>query len=321
MDLKSACVLVTATSFGKDDPTLKKELEEQAGRVVYNTYGRPMTVDELISSLSGCDGVIAGLDSFNAQVIQSAKSLKVIARYGVGVDRVDLQAAREARIVVTNTPGANAVSVAELTIGLIICLARSIPEASASIKAGNWPRYSGLAIEGKTIGLVGLGAIGKRVAERLLPFNCRLVAYDPFADLEFAQRKSVNIMPLPEVLAQSDFVSLHLPITPQTQGLVNQSFLDCMKPGAFLINTARGELIDEQAVYAALICGHLRGAAIDVFTKEPPGSDNSLVGLPQVLATPHLGAHSDGATNAMGRLAMQDCLAVLSGKEPQFRVV
>jgi len=320
MLLKSKHVLVTATSFGKDDPTVINELEERVGHVRYNPFGRPMNSDELISQLEGCHGVIAGLDYFDASVIQSSKSLKVIARYGVGVDRVDLEAAKNAGVVVTNTPGANTVSVAELTVGMMICLARSLPQAIAATKSGEWPRYSGLAIEGKTIGLIGLGSIGKKVSELLQPFQCRILAYDPFADSDFALKHNIKILPINKVLGQSDFISLHLPVTVATKGLVNKSFLESMKQGAYLINTSRGELVDEHALYEALIEGHLRGVATDVFSKEPPGSDNILINLPQVIATPHLGAHSDSATTAMGKMALVECLSVLSGQEPRFRV-
>lgn len=320
-DLSACRVLVTPTSYGQHDPRLRSELESRVGEVIYNPTGRPLSSGELRDLLVDCDGYIAGLDAIDRTALQAANRLKVIARYGVGVDRIDLDAAREKGIVVTNAPGANAVSVAELTIGLILSLARMIPAASAATKAGEWPRLSGIALEGKTVGLLGLGAIGKQVARRLCGFDCTIVAYDPAPDEAFAEECGLTLLPPGEVIARADFLSLHLPVSPETEGMVNAAFLAQMKEGAFLINTSRGELIDEKALLDALRSGQLRGAALDAFAKEPPGADNPLLALPQVIATPHMGAHTDGATNAMGWAALRDCLAVLSGEEPAHRVV
>jgi D-3-phosphoglycerate dehydrogenase len=222
---------------------------------------------------------------------------------------------------VTNTPGANAGAVAELTIGLMLALARAIPQANAALRAGSATRIEGISLEGKTVGLLGLGAIGKQVARRLQAFGCTVLAYDPVPDRSFAQSHGVTLCTQEEVVAQSDFLSLHLPASPETHGMVNAAFLARMKPGAFLINTARGELIDEAALLEALRSGHLRGAALDVFASEPPPPDHPLLALPQVIATPHIGAHTDGAMNQMGWMALQDCLAVLRGEEPAHRVV
>jgi D-3-phosphoglycerate dehydrogenase len=320
-DLHSCRVLVTPRSFGQDDPRLKAELEVTVGEVVYNLTGRPLSSSEVRELLPGCDGYIAGLDTIDRLALESADRLKVIARYGVGVDQVDLAAAREKGIVVTNTPGANSVSVAELTIGLMLSLARMIPAANAETQAGKWPRMPGISLEGKAVGLLGLGAIGKQVAHRLCGFDCTVLAYDPLADAAFAQAYGVELCAQEEVVARSDFLSLHVPLLPETQGMVNAAFLSRMKRGAFLINTARGELVDEAALLAALQSGHLRGAALDTLAQEPPEKDNPLLALPQVIVTPHIGAHTDGATNAMGWAALRDCLAVLRGEEPAHRVV
>ena len=176
MNLKECRLLVTPTSYGKNDPRLKTQLEEQVGEVIYNPTGKPLTSAEVAQLLPGIDGYIAGLDDIDAQALQAADRLKVIARYGVGVDNVDLVAAREKGIVVTNTPGANSVSVAELALGLMLALARQIPEAVEAVHQGKWPRYSGLSLEGKTIGILGLGAIGKQLARRLAGFDCRILA-------------------------------------------------------------------------------------------------------------------------------------------------
>jgi D-3-phosphoglycerate dehydrogenase len=320
MDLKHCRVLVTPTSYGKNDPRLKTELEAAVGEVIYNPTGKPLSSAEVASLLPGVDGYIAGLDEIDRPALEKADRLKVIARYGVGVDRVDLEAARERGILVTNTPGANSSSVAELALALMLALARQLPAAAAATKAGRWPRLAGIAIEGKTVGIVGLGAIGQLLARRLGGFDCRILAYEPQPDMVFVHANQVELVSMQELLGQSDFISLHLPLLPATRCLVNQEFLEQMKPGACLINTSRGEVIDEEALFMALQSGHLRGAGLDAFIIEPPDPANPLLVLPQVIATPHLGAQTDAATSNMGWLALQDCLTVLRGEVPKLLV-
>ncbi len=320
MNLKQCRLLVTPTSYGKNDPRLKTELELQVGEVIYNPTGKPLASAEVERLLPGIDGYIAGLDAIDANALRSADRLKVISRYGVGIDNVDLSAAQHKGIVVTNTPGANSVSVAELALGLILALARQIPEAVEAVHQGKWPRYAGISLEGKIIGILGLGAIGKQLARRLAGFDCKLIAFDPFADPVFAQANHVELSNMDDVVRQSDFISLHLPLLPETRLLVNEAFLSQMKPGSFLVNTSRGEVVDESALLAALNSGHLKGAGLDAFTVEPPDPNNPLLKLPQVIATPHLGAQTDGATSNMGWFAMRDCLAVLKNETPLYRV-
>lgn len=320
MDLKNARILVTATSYGKNDLRLKTDLEASVSSVTYNPTGKPLSSTALGDLLVGMDGFIAGLDVIDRAAMEKASQLRVISRYGVGIDNVDLIAARERGIVVTNTPGANSVSVAELALGLMLALARQIPEAALAVQQGKWPRFSGLSLECKTIGILGLGAIGKQLARRLSGFDCSILAYDPYADPVFAGEHGITLTTMDEVVAQSDFLSLHLPLLPETRRLVNTEFLARMKTGAILINTSRGDVVDEKALYEALATGHLRGAGLDAFTVEPPDPASPLLRLPQVIATPHLGAQTDGATSNMGWLAMQDCLAVLRGEEPKYRV-
>ena len=320
MNLKECRLLVTPTSYGKNDPRLKTQLEAQVGEVIYNPTGKPLTSAEVAQLLPGLDGYIAGLDSIDAQALQAADRLKVIARYGVGVDKVDLAATRAKGIVVTNTPGANSVSVAELALGLMLALARQIPEAVEEVHQGKWPRYTGISLEGKIIGILGLGAIGKQLARRLAGFDCTILAYDPYADATFARDNHVELVPLDKVTEEADFISLHLPLLPETRGMVNDAFLNRMKKGSFLVNTSRGEVVDEDSLLKALQSGQLKGAGLDAFTLEPPSAGNPLLALPQVIATPHLGAQTDGATSNMGWFAMRDCLAVLKNEEPAYKV-
>lgn len=321
IDLRSCRVLVTPTSYAKKDPRLITELERQIGEVIYNHQGRPLRAPELVDLIKGVDGYIAGLDEINKNVIQHADRLKVIARYGVGVDAVDLKAAEERGIIVTNTPGANSASVAELAVALILSLARFIPEANQATKSGKWPRYSGSCLVDKTVGLLGFGSIGKATACRLLGFECQIIAYDPYPDTSEAGDIGVRIVPELEVISSADFLSLHLPLTPQTKGMIDELFLRKMKPGAFFINTSRGELVDEDALTNALDSQRIKGAALDVFVKQPPDAGSRLLSHPNLIATPHMGAHTDVAVNAMGWGALNDCLAVLKGESPQNRVV
>ena len=320
MELKQCRVLVTPTSYGRNDPRLKSELECQVGEVVYNPTGKPLSAVEVARLLPGMDAYIAGLDDIDRAALQRADRLKVISRYGVGVDQIDLAAAREKGIRVTNTPGANSVSVAELALGLLLALARQIPEANLAVHAGKFPRLAGVSLEGKCVGIIGLGTIGKHVARRLAGFDCRILACDPVPDRDFAARHNVELCALEQVLAQADFISLHMPLLPETRGIVDARFLGQMKKGSFLINTSRGEVIDENALLDALRSGQLRGAALDAFKTEPPDPAHPLLALPQVIATPHIGAQTDGATSNMGWWALSDCLAVLEGRTPRYPV-
>jgi len=314
--LSECKVLVTPTSFGKDDPFLKCLLEQEVGEVIYNPYGRPLKSNELPDLIKVCDGYIAGLDEIDASVLEAAKQLKVISRYGVGIDRVDLENATRLGIIVTNTPGTNSVAVAELAIGLILTLARQLCMANQATHGGNWSRISGVGLRGKVVGLVGFGQIGREVAVRLAPFGCHLVVSDPNLAQQDLQPYGVELVNLDVLLSLADFVSLHAPSLPSTQGMVNTEFLSQMKPGAFLVNTARGELVDETALVHALQSGQLRGAALDCFRQEPPPPDHPLLQLPQVILTPHTGSHTDEATFQMGQMALQDCLTVLRGERP-----
>ena len=318
--ISSARVLVTPTSFGKNNPVLIETLRKAVGDVIFNPTTRPLSSADLSKLLPDIDGYIAGLDQIDTLALQTANRLKVIARYGVGVDRVDLAVATKRNIIVTNTPGANSAAVAELTIGLILALARHLTQADQAIRCGEWPRYNGIGLRDCTIGLVGFGSIGQAVARRVAGFECHLVATDPYARSENAAQHNVSLVSLPELLAQADFVSLHASATPETNQMVNTSFLSMMKPGAFLINTARGELIDEAALLGALNSGHLAGAALDCFHQEPPSPGSPLLQHPHIIATPHTGSHTDEAINRMGWMALEACLTALRGERPEHVV-
>jgi D-3-phosphoglycerate dehydrogenase len=320
MDLQACCVLVTPITFGKADLALKSTLEQSVGKVIYNPLGRPLSAVELIPLVKEADGFIAGLDQVDASVIEAAGRLKVIARYGVGIDRVDVPAATRRGIVVANTPGANSAAVAELAIALMLALGRDLCRADRAIRRGEWLRVTGVGLRGKAVGLVGFGAIGREVALRLKAFGCRVLAFDPYVKPEALEGLGIERAGLNELLAQSDFVSLHASLTAGTAGMVDHSFLNKMKPGSFLVNTARGELVDEGALKTALEEGRLRGAALDCFREEPPPVHHPLFSLPQFLATPHMAAHTDEAVHTMGWMSVEACLAVLRGERPAHAV-
>jgi D-3-phosphoglycerate dehydrogenase len=318
--LNQCNILVTPTSFAKYNKDYTFILESAVKKVTYNTTGRPLSEKDLIALVAGIDGFIAGLDDITSNVINAAGNLKVISRYGTGVDRVDLKAANKAGIFVTNTPGANSVSVAELTIGLAISAARNIPEGNARTKNGSWPRFSGTSLSGKTFGIIGLGSIGKEVAKRLSCFNVKILAYDINFDGGFASQYGIVYADTDRIFTSSDFISLHIPVFKDTVNIINKNSLSKMKQGAILINTARGELVDEDALYESLKAGHIRAAALDAFKEEPPNPQNKLLTLPQVIVAPHMGAATDDASNEMTRISIEECFAVLRGEMPKHAV-
>ena len=320
MDLKKAKLIVTPTSFGKHDPSLKSFLESRVEKVVYNPTGKPLKSGELADLIADADGYIAGLDEIDAAAISCAKKLKVISRYGVGLDNVDLEAAARQNIIVTFTPGANASAVADLAVVFMLLLCRPVCQAMELTRQGEWPRMSGFSLENKTVGLYGFGSVAKQVAKKLGGFGCRLIAYDVCLDNEYAKEFKVAFVDCDTLIKESDFLSLHVPAVKETRNIVNAEFLEKMKDGSFLINTARGELVDEIALAEAIKSGKLAGAALDAFQTEPPQKSNPLLNLPQVITTPHMGAHSEDATNRMGWMAVEDCLAVLKGDAPAYPV-
>lgn len=309
-------ILITPTSFQKPVNAKAREMIEAfADGIVYNPQTRPLTAEEVAKLLDGVDGYIAGLDYITAEALANAPaSLKVISRYGAGVDRVDLAAAKAKGIVVTNTPGTNSTAVCELAFALMLSLARHIPQLDAAVKSGGWPRTSGLELCGKTLGIVGMGAIGKKLATRAIAFGMDVIAYDPYFDAAFAAEHGIRQMELNDLIPQADVISLHVPLTEQTKHMIGTEQIARMKDGAFVINTARGGLVDEAAAAEAIKSGKLGGIGLDAFEVEPP-TESPLMGLDNVVLTPHAGAHTDEAVAGMGLMAVQNLIDVLQGKE------
>jgi D-3-phosphoglycerate dehydrogenase len=279
-----------------------------------------MTEDRLIELLAGVDAAIIGVVPMTARVLEHAPGLKVVSAHGVGVDHVDLQAAARLGVIVANCPGANDQGVADLAIGLMVAVARQIPLTDQDVRAGKWGRYEGSELWKKTLGLIGLGRIGRGVAKRALGFDMQVLAYDPYVDEQQAGAMGVRLTSFEEVISSADFLSLHAALTPETRHLIGKAALEKIKPSAFLINTARGALVDEDALYAALVEGKLAGAALDVFSAEPP-LGSPLLGLKNVVVTPHIGAHTKEAIERVGVLAAQNVVKTLQTGEPVCRVV
>jgi D-3-phosphoglycerate dehydrogenase len=262
--------------------------------------GRP--VPELEAALADADAlVVRSATKVTAALIAKAPKLRVIARAGSGVDNVDLDAASARGIVVMNAPGANSISVAELAVGFVLALARPVPAADATMKAGKWEKkkFAGVEVRGKTLGIVGLGRIGQEVAQRARAFGMRIVAHDPFISAELAAQVGATLASLDEVCAQADYLTLHLPATAGTKKMFDAARFARCKKGLKIVNTARGELIDDAALIEALKSGQIGGAALDVFVKEPP-EDWTLAQLPNVIATPHIAASTGEAQELVG---------------------
>jgi D-3-phosphoglycerate dehydrogenase len=266
-------------------------------------------------------GIIAGPEPITREVMEAAKNLRCVSRNGVGYDAVDCDAAADLGIVVTYVPGAMVDAVADLALGLMLSAARRISELDSVVKRGEWIRPMQHDFSGQTVGLIGTGRIGSAVARRLKGFGVKLLGCDPYPNAAFAEELGGEYVSMDELLERADFVSLHLPASAGTRGLIGAEKLAKMKPGAFLINTARGTLIDEDALVAALDAGQIAGAALDVFSKEPPlpgSAAETLLRHPKVVATPHIASFTPVCAANMGRGAMENLLTVLAGDRPDY---
>jgi D-3-phosphoglycerate dehydrogenase len=311
-------VLVTPTSFrSKTNIKAMEKLKGFADEIVFNESGKPLMPKELKEMLKGCDGYIAGLDFVDEEALESADSLKVISRYGAGYDRVNIKAANDKGIIVTNTPGSNATAVADLAFGLILSVARRIPMLDATTKSGEWIRSTGMELSGKTIGILGLGAIGKNVAQRAKGFSMKVLAYDPFMDDEYAKANDIVPSGLTELIKSSDVISLHLPLNDKTRDIISYKEFESMKEKVILINTSRGGLINEEAVVEYLKNGKLGGLGLDAFEEEPTSS-YAKFRFDNVVLTPHTGAHTFEATENMANMAVDNLIDVLSGTDCRY---
>lgn len=313
-------ILVTPTSLqpGKNEEALSV-LREFAEELVFNTAGKPLSEEELLPLLKDCDGYIAGLDEVTERVMAECPRLKVISRYGAGYDRVDIKAARQYGIKVTNTPGVNAQAVGELAFGLILGLARKIPYLSDETRKGAWVRSTGVELKGKTLGILGLGAIGKVVTSCAQGFGMEVLAYDPYINEKYCSSHAIEAVSFEELMSRSNVVSLHLPLLESTYHLIGREAIARLPEGAILVNASRGGIVDEDAAYEALKSGKLFGLGLDAFETEPPKA-SKLFEFDNVIATPHTGAHTREATANMAELSIRNLMDVLSGRECPFVV-
>lgn len=274
--------------------------------------------DELLQIIPEYDALIVRSETkVDADVLAAATRLKVVGRAGMGVDNIDVKAATRRGIIVMNTPGANSIATAEQTMALMLAVSRHTAVAHASLKAGEWNRskYVGTELYGKTLGIIGFGRIGRLVAKRAQSFGMEIIAFDPFVSESVARDLGVTLVDLDDLYAQADYLTLHTAMTPETAKMINAEALAQMKRGVVIINVARGKLIDEAALAEALQSGQVKAAAIDVFSTEPPPADHPLLGLPNVLHTPHLGASSEESQRAVATEIADQILNALRGKD------
>lgn len=296
-------------------------LERQGYELILNPYDRTLTENELVAMIAGASGMIAGSDHVTERVLKAgAPSLKVVAKQGVGYNTIDVEAAKNLGIAVTITPGANSGSVADLTMGLIVSSARNISGMDREIRKGGWYRHTGCELKGKTLGIVGMGHIGGEVAKRAFAFGMKIMAYDVYPRQDFIEQYQVEYAGLEALFAQSDFISLHAPAIPETVGMINKKTIDLMKRNAVIINAARGELIIEADLCAALASGRIAGAGLDVYEQEPPAY-SPLMEQKNVTFTAHAGAYTREAIVGAGVMAAEEIVRVLSGEGARFNVV
>lgn len=317
---QKANVLIASRSFGKNCPEKLKDMEAAGCVFMPQSFEKAPTEEQLLAVVGEADVIVSGTEPITARVLAAATRLKVIAKHGVGYDNIDTDAAKARGIPIALAGPVMVDSVADLAFGLLLCSARKIPQGNANAKAGKWDRFVGPELRGKTLGVAGFGQIGKALARRAIACGMRVVAYDTFQDTAFANSWRIDYLPLEQLLRESDFVSVHAPLTPQTRQMINAAALAQMKRTAFLINTARGELVDETALYEALKSGVIAGAATDVFVKEPPGV-NPLLSLDNFIAMPHCGGQTPEALRRMGENTAENILRVLRGEPPLYQVM
>ena len=315
-------ILVSASHFDTLCQEAWKLLEENGHEVVFDkTRAFPSySFEELRDIIGNIDGAIIGMDEYTDEVFQMAHKLKAVAKFGVGVDNIDLEAAKRRGVKVLNAPGQNANAVAELTVSCILNLLRRIIPTHQALERGEWPRWLGSELKGKTVGLVGFGATAKLVAKKLSGFDVKVLAFDLYMNKEAADALGVQACALSELIAASDIVSLHIPASENTYHMFNAEMFLRMKKGAYLINAARGGLVDIDALCAALQKGQLAGTALDAFEVEPLPADSEIFRSGNVICTPHIGAETREAYTNISLCVSQGIIDVLAGRNPAYWV-
>ncbi|MBU3874789.1 phosphoglycerate dehydrogenase [Faecalicatena sp. AGMB00832] len=309
-------VLVTSKSFAKYNPEIMEELKEKGIEIVRASASN-MTSEQIADEVTDYDGLVCGIDRIDKTVMEAGRNLKVIHMNGTGVDHIDVKEATRRGIYVGNCPGANAQAVAELNLGILLCEARKIVKHSKMIDQGRWEREVGVELSGKTIGVLGLGAIGRHFVELLRGFHMRVLAYDVYPDLKWCKENQVELVEdISQVYIESDFISLNLPLLESTRGMINERSLGLMKKDVIIVNTARGGLIEADALIRALKEKRIRGAALDAFAREPLEMDSPLREL-DVTMTPHIGASSIETMKNVTRIVGEHLVEVLVNGNPE----
>lgn len=306
-------VFVATETFAAAVPEPKELLLTQGFDLRLNEEGRPLSPSDYPKYLREVDYVIAGIEPYHAEVFAAYPKLKVLSRIGIGTDAIDFAAAKQYGVYIYNTPEAPSCSVAELVAGFMLCMARGILEMTNDFRAGRWKPRQGFELSGKTLGLVGFGRTGKLVAERMAPFGMRIIACDPVWDEAAARRLGVQRVDMPTLLAQSDIVSLHVPLRSDTRHLMNSERLDSMKKGAYLINTSRGGVVDDAALIERLRSSRLAGAALDVFEREPDVTP--YMNVPSLWLSPHVGSNTIEGRYRMEMGAVNNLLSYVKARE------
>jgi len=306
-------ILVTPRSLTRNGHPALGRLAECGYEVIFCTTGVQPDEEELLVLAPQCVGYLAGVERISARVLEASPGLKVISRNGTGVDKIDLAAAEACGVTICRAAGANARGVAELALASMLALVRAVPFSDAALKGGSWERRKGIELDGRTLGLVGCGKIGKLVAGFALALGMDVLACDPCADESFAPSDKFAYADLPTVLARADVLSLHCPPREDGSPLLDAAALAAMKQGVYIVNTARAELIDDAAVLAAIASAHVAGLATDVYREEPP-ADRSLVECDRVIATPHTGGFTEESVTRAVEVAVDNMLAVLAGE-------
>lgn len=312
-------VLVTSKTFGKFLDIGRDILKKEGLEILeFPEENRPATQEKLNRFLTHEEGIIAiasGSEPIGPVSLQGVKNLKIISKHGVGIDNIDIKSATEKGIAVTNASGTNIQAVADFTIGLMLSLARKICPANQNVKQGKWKKLIGKEVWNKTVGIIGTGSIGKEVIKRLEGFNVDILAHNRTEYENFAMKHDVTYLPLEKLLEKSDYVSLHLPLTNETRNLIGENEFRKMKTTSYFINTSRGEIVDYEALYHALVKEEIAGAALDVYPKEP-WEENNLLNLKNVLTTPHMGASSYEAMELMDRICSENIVKILNEEKP-----
>jgi len=314
-------VLVSSSHWEELCQQAKKMLLDAGHEIVLHKGELPyMSFEEIAEVIGDVDGAIIGLDDWTEEVYKIAPKLKVIAKFGVGTDNIDKINAKKYGIKVINAPGINSNAVAELTIGMIIDMLRGVTMQHLSMTRGVWPRHLGGELRGKTVGLLGFGAIAKLVAKKLQCFDVTVIASDLYPDMETAKAYGVEIVSSEDVITRSDIVSIHIPSTPETFHMFDDAVFAKMKQGAYLVNAARGAIVDTQALIRALESGQIAGAALDAFENEPLKQDDPLLQCGKTVCTSHTGAETREVYQNVSVCVAQGVIDVLDGREPRYWV-